>query len=185
LQEYVQPKRIEEVLQRLLNIALLYVDATDTYSSPLQLSDRKECPPKWVDPKIKDCKLDIARGKLSDLIVRFRPGALGGSAAAAPTVPGLIVDETSVVLRTDSILGEALLGQADALDPYGLALQEEDIRARSLNNRKLEIALAALEGIAEPADRATAYEAMFAERPSIEIQSAVSGSNGSAGRRRQ
>jgi hypothetical protein len=46
------------------------------------------------------------------------------------TVPGIILSQSSYVLRTDQLLCDALLGQGDALDEYSHALQEVTISER-------------------------------------------------------
>jgi len=175
LKRHVGAKRHEQVLRRILNVSLEYPDASQKYATPLQVSTRKEHPPVWKAPTIKEGEVVLGGVKSEDLLVRFAAGTLKGGTAEAPSLPGLIVDETSVILRTDNVLGEALLGQADALDQYALSLQREDIKSRSLSNRKLELGLDAIEAIAEPKDKVAAYEKMFGERPSIEIESVLLG----------
>ncbi len=52
-------------------------------------------------------------------------------------VPGIILDVTSRILPTDSVLVDSVLGQGEALDYYNLALQEEAVQqARRENERR-------------------------------------------------
>jgi hypothetical protein len=46
------------------------------------------------------------------------------------TVPGIIVDAKTAVMRTEGVVVEALLGQADALDEYAQQLQELEVDRR-------------------------------------------------------
>jgi len=48
--------------------------------------------------------------------------------------------ETTIVMRTDSVVVEALLGTADALDDYSIQLQEETIRQMTVANDATAIA---------------------------------------------
>lgn len=50
------------------------------------------------------------------------------------TVDGIILSARSVVLRTDAVIIEALLGQANALDDYSIGLQLERVREKQLAN---------------------------------------------------
>lgn len=64
-------------------------------------------------------------------------------------------------MQTDSVVVEALLGEADALDSYAMTSQRAEAEAKWLANRRLELAVDALEKITEPKARATAYAQMF------------------------
>jgi hypothetical protein len=46
------------------------------------------------------------------------------------TVPGILLDTTTCVMRTDQLLCDAILGQGDALDEYSHALQDVAIAER-------------------------------------------------------
>jgi hypothetical protein len=83
-------------------------------------------------------------------------------------VPGVILSVDNNVVRTDGVMCEALLGQADALDDYSKGLQEEKVRekrlannALALENRKVSAAL----GIVSASDSAAAavYDTVFAD----------------------
>jgi hypothetical protein len=67
----------------------------------------------------------------------------------------------SVEVATGSVLGEVLLGQADALDRYALALQASDAEARDLQNKLQEVLREALEAIQDPAARADAFASAY------------------------
>jgi hypothetical protein len=55
------------------------------------------------------------------------------------TVQGIIVSANKYVMRTDGVIVEALLGQAEALDNYSKGLQDHAVRAKELENRLSEI----------------------------------------------
>ncbi|WP_341999100.1 hypothetical protein [Chlorogloeopsis sp. ULAP02] len=57
-------------------------------------------------------------------------------------VPGIILAANKYTMRTDGVIVEALLGQAEALDNYSKGLQEEAVEAKQIANR---LAVAQLE----------------------------------------
>ena len=87
------------------------------------------------------------------------------------------MNRSSVVLRTDNVVVEALLGQADALDPYESALQALDLIERDAGIQRATDALALVK--AQPADkRVDAWGKVFPENPEIEVVPAAAVSNG-------
>ncbi|MCI3277369.1 hypothetical protein [Streptomyces cylindrosporus] len=88
---------------------------------------------------------------------------------------GVVMDRTDVVLRTDNLVVEALLGQADALDPYAAALQALDLvnrqsetAARDGETRRTTDALGLV--LAQKEDqRIDAWQKLFPDEPDIEV----------------
>ena len=100
-------------------------------------------------------------------------------------VPGIILDVTSRVLPTDSLLVDAVLGQGEALDYYNLSLQEEAVQQarreneqraadtetqrqnaiydQSYREQRLNLARQILEGIKDPVAKADAFQKMLGE----------------------
>lgn len=76
-------------------------------------------------------------------------------------VKGIILDATHRVLRTPSVVVDALLGQGEALDCYNQKLQEAATYNAQLENTKLEQALKLIESIENPLDRAKLYQYVF------------------------
>lgn len=58
------------------------------------------------------------------------------------SVPGIILDASKYVLRTEGVIVEALLGQGDALDSYSHGLQDAAVREKNLANEKVSVELA-------------------------------------------
>ena len=93
---------------------------------------------------------------------RFKPGPLGQALVTNP-VDGVVLKTNAIVMRTDSVIVEALLGQADALDAYGMEVQETAAHAKALENAREQIVQDTLTGITVPADRAKAFATMLNE----------------------
>jgi hypothetical protein len=86
------------------------------------------------------------------------------------TVPGIIVNVRQRVLRTDSVITEALLGQGEALDCYNQKLQEAatqkaelEVQRLALENAKLEQAIRIIDLIDDPKVKAELYKKVFGE----------------------
>ena len=84
------------------------------------------------------------------------------------TVDGVIMSARTVVLRTDAVIVEALLGQANALDDYSIGLQVERVREKQLANDAAALSLderGARLSIVATKDKAAAevWAAVFAE----------------------
>ncbi len=54
-------------------------------------------------------------------------------------IPGVIIDMTTNVMRTEGIMVEAVLGRGEALDDYNQGLQDQKVIAEQLSNQKTEI----------------------------------------------
>ncbi|PLY15913.1 MAG: hypothetical protein C0631_04990 [Sedimenticola sp.] len=52
-------------------------------------------------------------------------------------VEGIVIDATKHTVRTDAVIIDALLGHGVALDNYALGQQQEALRQKQLENRKL------------------------------------------------
>ena len=78
-------------------------------------------------------------------------------------------------MQTDSVVVEALLGEADALDSYAMTSQRAEAEEKWLENRRLELAIDALEKITEPKARAAAYAQMFNPPPPPIVQAPKTG----------
>jgi hypothetical protein len=104
---------------------------------------------------------------------RFKPGNLNGKHPRR--INGLITAASQQVLRTDSVVVEALLGQADALDTYASALQGLDLMARASETDALKAStkktIDALNLVAAQTanDQIEAWQKIFPDEPEIEV----------------
>lgn len=97
------------------------------------------------EPDTKDYYLQINRihtTKYSDPVTGF-----------SITVPGIAVNVQKIVMRTDGIMAEALLGQSPALDEHQDGLMDAKLRAEQLDNELARLRLKILrDGDLEKAD---------------------------------
>ena len=70
-----------------------------------------------------------------DFVTRYTVATTG----TKRSVPGVIISAKSIVMRTDDVVVEAVVGESSALDHYAEGLQDEEIRGRRLANGKQEL----------------------------------------------
>jgi hypothetical protein len=122
--------------------------------------------PRWSAPAAPAPQQDAAGNWIyppptANTFYRFRRGPLSvrpdGHAPVPYPVDGVVIALSEVVLRTDSVVVEALLGQADALDEYAMASQKADAEAKSLVNDRTRLVNAALDALPLDASRVDAF----------------------------
>lgn len=167
----VDPKKIDEVASDILGAVGIVMDIEDKPVYPL---DRLDIQPDGIyttapatpDPATHKFPAPPADRKF---LYRFKPGPLDQPAGEKNKVDGVLLKEEKITMRTDSIVVEALLGQADALDTYATHSQLAEVNAKLLANQRLELGLKTLEEIKDPKERAIAYAAMFNPPPSAPV----------------
>ncbi|OLB82549.1 MAG: hypothetical protein AUI14_00445 [Actinobacteria bacterium 13_2_20CM_2_71_6] len=183
LRRHLSPANQEAAARFLLAMCAQRIDANSDLVTPLQVGVnpdgiRYQWSPATLDG---DGSLRFEGDPLaSDVRWRFDPGQLSKDARQ---MPGVIMHRSGVVLRTDNVVVEALLGQADALDPYASALQGLDLQNRQSETRARDAETKrttdALELVSAQADdeKIDAWQKIFPEEPEIEVVpvAAVSG----------
>jgi len=92
---------------------------------------------------------------------RMKPGFT--QTAEGFTLPGLILDVTKRIMKTDSVVVDALLGQGEALDCYNIKLQNEAVVKARLENELLTQQKEIIEAQSTPADKADKYKKVFGD----------------------
>jgi hypothetical protein len=83
---------------------------------------------------------------------------------------GIVLHEEDVALTTGSALAEVVMGEADALDRYALALQASDAEARLLGNSLQRVEVDALKAIVDPKERADAYAEAYRPDGNVKLE---------------
>lgn len=99
--------------------------------------------------------------KRPDIVDTYNSGSL------SIPIPGVILNVDKHVLRTDSVIADALLGQGEALDCFNAHSQEAKKQALYIENQKQLLALNTLAEISDPIQRAEYYAKMFNPPPPI------------------
>lgn len=76
---------------------------------------------------------------------------------------GIILDVSHRILRTPSLVVDALLGQGESLDCYNQKLQEAATLNVEMQNQKLEQTIRIIDEIESPAERASLYKKVFSD----------------------
>ena len=107
---------------------------------------------KITSPAVSDSAGDYT-APTDDMYYRFRSGQLEQEDESNP-VDGVLLNERQITMRTDSVVVEALLGQADALDSYAMEVQEAAAQKETLANKRENLILETLSQIDDPVKRA-------------------------------
>lgn len=93
----------------------------------------------------------------------FLSGASGYNGNYQHKPDGILTGFKTIVMRTESLVTEALLGQSDALDNFAMEVQTADAERRTLDNKKTQLGLDLINSISDPADKVQAYKDIFHE----------------------
>jgi hypothetical protein len=159
--------RKDEIAQRILKVAGTVFNAQDI---PVRVLETVTYDPIADTIQIDPVTLD-SNGQYTPPTetnyYRFKQGPLAQENVENP-VDGVLLSEQSIVMRTDSVIVEALLGQADALDNYSMEIQEAAARKESLANEREELIMSTIKAITDPEARAKAAAALYNSSPGVE-----------------
>lgn len=94
-------------------------------------------------------------------------------------IPGVILQVQSNILRTDSLVADALLGQGEALDCFNMRAQDAVAIGENLKNIELMQKIEIIERIEDPESKADAYKSVFfkyCEQPQTHLTSETTNS---------
>jgi hypothetical protein len=149
--EVVSPPAVDQVVQRLIRLAGA---VRDIHGSAVAVLESVERDADGVWAPVEGLQY---RPVGANCFYRFKPGL------------NVLVGEQRVVMRTDSVFGDALLGVNDALDSYAMEIQAGDARAKTLQNRWLESLIDSLNAIPDANDRAGAFAKFDCCRTPLEV----------------
>lgn len=166
LEVVLKPERIDEVASTILGMAGTVMDINDMPVDSIERIDAQKDGTYKVSAARKEEQTGrfLAPPEDRSFYYRFRRGQLGQE-GQDNKVDGVVLQESTITMRTESLVVEALLGQADALDAYALHSQSAEVEAKRLEASRQEVALGILNEIANPVERAAAYARMFNPPP--------------------
>jgi hypothetical protein len=143
IEEVIKPDHVEEVCSGILGTIAIVRDVNE---SPIRVVEQVLLDRCGTDFRTRDADpgdncVYPPLGQNGQFYYRFKRGPLAQDPAEKFPVDGVVLSKRELVMATDSVVVEALLGQADALDSYSHELQIETIREKGLANDKLEAAL--------------------------------------------
>lgn len=138
LEDFVVDRKISEVAQTILKIAGYVKDKDDNIVGTLEK----------VTLKNHGTEMEVSPGTINnngvfslpdqDNYYRFKRGPLKQDNQSNP-VDGVLLSESNITMRTDSVIVEALLGQSDALDDFAMEIQKAAAEKETLANRREEL----------------------------------------------
>lgn len=144
----VNEKAVRTVLNEIYIQLCSIVDREGTKQSLIEKVKQKLT--NCINPKAGDQDLEYVRVK-QGLKQTYKD----------KSVNGIIIDATHRVLRTPSLIVDALLGQGEALDCYNSKLQEATTVKENLENEKLKQSIDVITQIEDPVEKANMYQKVF------------------------
>jgi hypothetical protein len=143
IEEVIVPKHVEEVCSSILGVVAIVRDVNESPVPVLEQVMLRKCGMEFIAKEAtpNDNCLYPPPSKDGNFYYRFKRGPLAQGPDEEFPVDGVVLSKRELVMATDSVVVEALLGQADALDSYSHELQTEAIREKQLANDKLAAAL--------------------------------------------
>ena len=157
LSEVLTPGKIDEVAQAILKVAGVVFNAAD---EPVRVLEIVDYDPAADSISVRPMLPGPIEPPTETTFYRFRRGPLAQEDAEHP-VAGVLLSEQQIVMRTDSVLVEALLGQSDALDSFAMEIQEAAAKEKTLRNDRELLLHETLRAIADPVERAQLAAALF------------------------
>jgi hypothetical protein len=175
LEELLVPAKVDDAARAVLRQAAVVFDHDDQPVNVLQALQLNADGTNWQLTSPAPRTQPDAQGNPNreypppgdSLVYRFAPGPLG--AQDGIRVDGVVLSEERITLRTDSVVVEALLGQADALDPYAMTSQKADAEARELENDRERLAQKVIASIGQGDNQAQAYADMFRQEDVVRL----------------
>lgn len=142
IEEVIKPEHVDEVCSDIIKtIAVIH----DIDSTPVRVLEQVRLDKCAVSHQVRDAEPDNechypaprADGRM---YYRFKRGALAQSQDEEHPVEGVLLKERQIMLATDSVVAEALLGTENALDGYSEKLQTETIRGQQLTSNREALA---------------------------------------------
>ena len=134
VEEVIKPQHVDEVCSDIIKTIAIVRDIDGT---PVPILEQVRLDKCAVSHQVRDaepnkeCDYPAPRAD-GRLYYRFKRGALAQPADEAHPVEGVLLKERQIMLATDSVVAEALLGAENALDDYSEDLQAETIRSQRL-----------------------------------------------------
>lgn len=166
--EFVRPRHVNRVCREIISTVAVTRDHTGLPVTVIDEVVTDECGIRYQvdsDPRPDDDCLFAAPDR--QRYYRFKRGPLAQDGEDTQ-VDGLVLNRRSLMLGSDSLIVEPLLGSNGALDPYSEDLQEETVRAQRLANDRTALALELVAG-GTPEQVAT-YRDVFGVCCSAEVE---------------
>ena len=143
LEEFVIESKIPKVARAILKVAGFIADREDVMVPTLERVNLVDHGTRIeIEPATLDNNGEFPVPTPTSYY-RFKSGPLNQEEASNP-VDGVLLNDSRITMRTDSVIVEALLGQADALDEYAMSIQRAAANKETLANERERIVQAAI-----------------------------------------
>lgn len=143
IEEVIEPEYVEQVCSGILGTIAITRDVNENPVRVLEQVLLDECGADFQTRTAEpgdDCVYPPP-SKNGRFYYRFKRNPLGQAPDEEFPVDGVVLSERKLIMASDSVVVEALLGQTDAVDSYAHEQQIETIRKKRLENDRQEAAL--------------------------------------------
>jgi hypothetical protein len=156
LAEVLVDEKVDDVASRILKFACVVFDENDEPQRVLQKISYDVIGDTFEVGEVSFNAEGMPTPPTDNEFYRFKRGSIGNE-----VVEGVVLSTQTIVMRTDSLIVEALLGQADALDEFAMEVQLAAASQKTLLNRREKLLQDTLAEITDPETRATMAAQLF------------------------
>lgn len=156
----IVPEKADKVMQQILKLVSVIFDVGDEPVKTLESFQMAADGHSWTRNESPALVSNEYPAPTENLIYRFKRGPLGQE-GKKNRVDGVLMKENGIVMRTDSVIVEALLGEADSLDSYAMEVQLAAAKDKTLANEREALIQSTLSSISDAEKRAQAIAAIY------------------------
>ena len=155
-----QNSKREAIAREILKFASIAFDANDEPVQTLELITYEKTDDSFTVSPVPKNLAGMPEPPTEGKFYRFKRGFLGQT-----LVDGVLLSSQKIVMRTDSVIVEALLGESDALDAFAMEIQAAAATEKSLQNQREILLQDTLAAVQDPEVRAELAAKLFNSQP--------------------
>jgi len=156
LGEVLVEGKIDEVAKQILKFASVVFNHEDVPIPTLELIEYNASDDTFSVGPVPKNDDGMPEPPSDKHFYRFKKGKLDQQ-----LVDGVLLSSQQIVMKTDSVIVEALLGEADALDDFSMEIQAAAASEKTLLNNREELLQQTLQAIQDPVNRAELAAKLF------------------------
>lgn len=157
LSEVLVDGKLNEVARKILKFAAVVFDDDDRPQKVLQKISYNVPLDSFAVSEVDFDAEGLPSAPSDNEFYRFKRGSIGEQT----DVDGVLLSTQTIVMRTDSVIVEALLGEADALDEFAMEVQQAAASEKTLLNAREKLLQDTLAAIVDPVNRAELAAKLF------------------------
>ncbi|HMQ04089.1 MAG TPA: hypothetical protein PKD26_09250 [Pyrinomonadaceae bacterium] len=154
-------EKVDDVARKILKFAAVVFDEGDKPQKVLQKISYDVITDDFNVSEVSFDADGLPPAPTDNEFYRFKKGKIGEQ----KEVDGVLLSTQLIVMRTDSVIVEALLGEADALDEFAMEVQQAAATEKTLLNEREKLLQETLAAIGDPVTRAELAAKLWGPKP--------------------